>query len=54
MGYRERFISISINNNLGNINNGLVPNYLISLTLPKIGAKEFKGKHYLGGRFIPE
>lgn len=26
---------------------------LISLTAPKAGVKEFKGRHYLGGRFIP-
>ena len=30
------------------------PAYLISLTLPKIGVKEFKGTHYLGGRFVPK
>jgi NAD(P)H-hydrate epimerase len=23
------------------------------LTLPKLGVKEFKGRHFLGGRFIP-
>ena len=46
---------IVLNSNfLGNTNYGLVPNYLISLTLPKTGVKEFKGKHFLGGRFIPE
>lgn len=26
---------------------------LISLTAPKAGVKAFKGKHYLGGRFVP-
>lgn len=26
---------------------------LISLTAPKAGVKAFKGRHYLGGRFIP-
>ena len=30
------------------------PDYLISLTLPKLGVKEFKGVHYLGGRFVPK
>ncbi|KAK9900114.1 YjeF N-terminal domain-like protein [Cystobasidium minutum MCA 4210] len=29
------------------------PDVLISLTAPKAGVKEFKGRHYLGGRFIP-
>lgn len=35
--------------------NGLTsPETLISLTTPKLCAKEFKGKyHFLGGRFIP-
>lgn len=39
----------------GNIEeNGLQPDMLISLTAPKKGAKDFKGKfHYLGGRFVP-
>ncbi len=27
---------------------------MISLTLPKLGAKDYKGVHYIGGRFIPE
>lgn len=31
---------------------GLVPDVLISLTAPKLGAKEFKGRHFLGGRFV--
>ncbi|KRX08343.1 YjeF N-terminal domain [Pseudocohnilembus persalinus] len=30
------------------------PEYLISLTLPKLVAKKYQGKHYLGGRFIPQ
>lgn len=30
------------------------PDMLISLTIPKMGAKDFKGRyHYLGGRFVP-
>ena len=34
---------------------GLKPEMLISLTAPKVCAKNFKGKHhYLGGRFIPQ
>jgi NAD(P)H-hydrate epimerase len=31
---------------------GLNAAMLISLTLPKKGAKDFKGVHYLGGRFV--
>lgn len=31
---------------------GLQPDVLISLTAPKEGVKEFKGRHFLGGRFI--
>lgn len=31
----------------------VVPDMLISLTSPKLCARGFKGKHYLGGRFIP-
>ena len=29
------------------------PAYNISLMLPKLGMENYKGKHYLGGRFIP-
>ncbi|KAI5122852.1 hypothetical protein M0805_003146 [Coniferiporia weirii] len=31
---------------------GLEPDVLVSLTAPKLGAKEFKGRHILGGRFV--
>ena len=30
-----------------------MPDVLISLTAPKEGVKPFKGRHYLGGRFVP-
>jgi NAD(P)H-hydrate epimerase len=30
------------------------PSMLVSLSAPKKAASEFKGVHYLGGRFIPE
>lgn len=31
------------------------PNCLISLTAPKLCAKQFTGEHhYLGGRFVPD
>ena len=33
---------------------GLQPDFLISLTAPKLCAKFFKGTHhYVGGRFVP-
>jgi NAD(P)H-hydrate epimerase len=31
----------------------LEPNVLLSLTAPKEGVRQFKGKHFLGGRFVP-
>ncbi|GJE91768.1 YjeF N-terminal domain-like protein [Phanerochaete sordida] len=33
---------------------GLEPDVLISLTAPKEGSREFKGRHFLGGRFVPK
>jgi NAD(P)H-hydrate epimerase len=33
---------------------GLEPDVLISLTAPKEGVKEFRGRHFLGGRFVPK
>ena len=30
------------------------PEALISLTVPKMGVRDFKGRHWLGGRFVPE
>jgi NAD(P)H-hydrate epimerase len=30
------------------------PEALISLTVPKLGVRSFKGQHWLGGRFVPE
>jgi len=39
---------------LGNTDNGIEPEFLISLSVPKMGSRDFKGRyHYLGGRFIP-
>lgn len=38
----------------GNVDDkSFVPDTLISLTAPKLAAQHFKGRHYLGGRFIP-
>jgi len=33
---------------------GIHPQMLISLTAPKLCAKFFTGKHYVGGRFVPK
>ncbi|KAG2057695.1 YjeF N-terminal domain-like protein [Suillus hirtellus] len=33
---------------------GLNSDVLVSLTAPKVGAKYFKGRHFLGGRFVPK
>lgn len=33
---------------------GIVPDVLISLTAPKEGVRSFKGRHFLGGRFVPK
>lgn len=33
---------------------GMQPDMLVSLTAPKRGTRDFKGRfHYLGGRFVP-
>ncbi|KAF8349647.1 YjeF N-terminal domain-like protein [Amanita rubescens] len=37
--------------NVGGV--GLEPDVLVSLTAPKLGVKAFKGRHFLGGRFVP-
>lgn len=34
-------------------NTGFVPDVLISLTAPKLAAKTFQGRHFIGGRFVP-
>lgn len=33
---------------------GFNPDVLISLTAPKEGVRDFKGRHFLGGRFVPK
>eukprot|EP01017_Pseudomicrothorax_dubius_P035965 TRINITY_DN5105_c0_g1_i4.p1 TRINITY_DN5105_c0_g1~~TRINITY_DN5105_c0_g1_i4.p1 ORF type:complete len:247 (-),score=37.99 TRINITY_DN5105_c0_g1_i4:440-1180(-) len=37
----------------GNASGLFEPAYLISLTLPKLGVRNFRGRHYLSGRFVP-
>jgi hydroxyethylthiazole kinase-like uncharacterized protein yjeF len=34
-------------------NTGFVPDVLVSLTTPKHCSKEFMGRHFVGGRFLP-
>lgn len=34
-------------------NTGMVPDILVSLTSPKLCSKQFKGRHFVGGRFLP-
>jgi len=39
----------------GNVNcQSFEPELLVSLSAPKLCAKHFRGKHFLGGRFIPQ
>ncbi len=38
----------------GNVNKSFVPQVLLSLSAPKLGSAQFKGRHFLGGRFIPD
>jgi len=42
------------NNNGQTVNSGVDASVLISLTAPKAGVKAFKGRHFLGGRFVPK
>lgn len=38
----------------GDVNgDGIKPDMLISLTAPKLCAKQYHGTHYVGGRFVP-
>lgn len=32
---------------------GFCPDVLVSLTAPKLSSKKFKGRHFVGGRFLP-
>ena len=38
----------------GNINGSFNPQVLLSLSAPKLGSAKFTGRHFLGGRFIPD
>lgn len=38
----------------GNVDNQFfIPDTLVSLTAPKLCAQTFKGRHFIGGRFVP-
>ena len=55
--FENKIISVDIPSGFdvekGNTLNTFVPKALVSLTLPKLCSKSFKGEHYLGGRFVP-
>ena len=56
--FENKIISVDIPSGFdidkGNIFDTFIPKGLISLTLPKLCSKTFKGEHYLGGRFVPK
>lgn len=45
-------ITVDVAERSGKPFEGLDPDVLISLTAPKLGVKNFKGRHFLGGRFV--
>ena len=56
--YENKIISVDIPSGFdidkGNIFETFIPKGLVSLTLPKLCSKTFKGEHFLGGRFVPK
>ena len=56
--FENKIISVDIPSGFdidkGNIFDTFIPKGLISLTLPKLCSKTFKGEHFLGGRFVPK
>lgn len=56
--WENRILSVDIpsgwNVEKGNVDGLFVPKYNVSLMLVKLGMKDFKGIHYLGGRFMPK
>ncbi len=38
----------------GNVNCVFTPEMLVSITFPKLCAKDYLGIHYIGGRFMPK
>lgn len=56
--YENKIISVDVPSGFdilkGNVLDSFVPKGLVSLTLPKLCSKDFKGEHFLGGRFVPK
>ena len=56
--FENKIISVDIPSGFdidkGNIFDTFIPKGLVSLTLPKLCSKDFKGEHFLGGRFVPK
>ena len=56
--FEDKIISVDIPSGFdidkGNIFETFIPKGLVSLTLPKLCSKTFKGEHFLGGRFVPK
>jgi len=56
--FENKIISVDIPSGFdidnGNIFDTFIPKGLVSLTLPKLCSKSFKGEHFLGGRFVPK
>ena len=56
--FENKIISVDIPSGFdidkGNIFDTFIPKGLVSLTLPKLCSKDFKGEHVLGGRFVPK
>jgi NAD(P)H-hydrate epimerase len=54
----ERVLAVDIPSgwdaDLGNTRGLFTPGCVVSLGMPKVAMKGFKGRHFLGGRFIPE
>lgn len=38
----------------GNVHQSFTPQVLLSLSAPKLGSRSFTGRHFLGGRFVPD
>lgn len=53
-GRPEGALPVSGDGNEGKKAPALEPAVLISLTAPKEGVRQFKGRHFLGGRFVPK
>ena len=50
----SNLLCIGWNVETGPDDGSIMPKLLISLTAPKICTRNFSGKHFLGGRFVPK